>query len=265
MRTVRTVPVVMYHAIEDARSPISLAPARFAAQMGWLKAAGVSTWTVAELAGWLEAGAPPTAPVVVLTFDDGFRSVLRHALPVLARHGFRATVYLVTGHVGGKNDWTTQPAGVPRWELLTWAEVRELAAAGMDVGAHSVTHPWLPALPAGAIHREVAESRAAIEDALGRPARSFAYPYGGHDARVRQIVRGLFPIACGDTPGRVARRTNRSRLPRIEVHYVDAHRLFRGLTRPAIAPWLHVRGVLRWARATSRPAPGSGTARGAYT
>lgn len=260
MPSSRSVPILMYHALEEAPSAISFPPGRFAEQMAWLETAGVRVWTLADLHAWLAAGGPPTDPAVVLTFDDGFRSVLTRALPVLTRHGFRATVFLTTGHAGGRNDWASQPGGIPRWDLLSWAEVRELAAAGMELGAHTVTHPWLPALPFDQARREILESKAAIEDALGRPVGSFAYPYGAYTAPLRALVRESFALACTAGLGRVGKRSDPWTLPRVDVHYVRAPFLFRRLTRRLLTPWLAARRLLRLARRRGRGGEVRGTA-----
>lgn len=238
----------MYHALEEVRSPISFLPGRFAEQMAWLKAEGVRVFTLHDLRGWLTAGAPPTEPAVVLTFDDGFRSVLTRGLPVLARHGFRATVFLTTGHAGGRNDWASQPAGVPRWDLLSWAEVRELAAAGMEIGAHSVTHPWLPALPLETARREILDSKAAIEDALGHPVHSFAYPYGAYTDPLRALVREHFDLAYSASLGRVRKGSDPWALPRVDVHYLQIPIFFRHLTGSLLTPWLGARRLFRQIR-----------------
>lgn len=242
------VPVLMYHALEEARSPISCPPARFAAQMAWLAAEGFQAWTSSDMLRWLEAGGPPTRPAVLVTFDDGFRSVLRHGLPVLARYGFRATVFLVTGHVGGRNNWTSQPVGIPCLDILNWGEVRELAAAGMEIGAHSVTHARLSALETSAARGEILDARAAIEDALGAPIGAFAYPYGVYDARVRRLVRDHFEVAYTTVSGRVRGSSDRWLLPRVEVQDVGTPFLFRQLARPALGSWLWARGLVRRAR-----------------
>ncbi len=239
----------MYHALADLRSPISCPPRRFAEHLRWLHAAGVVTWTVADLVSWLVRGAPPTPPAVVLTFDDGFRSVLEHGLPALARYGYRGTVFVVSGHVGGRNDWPTQPAGVPRWPLLAWAELRTLAAAGMEIGAHSVTHPWLPGLTPADLRHEVVGSKRALEQGLGQPVHSFAYPYGGHDTAVRRLVAATYSGACAAEAGRATAASDRWRLPRVEVRHVDARFFFHRLGRPGLEAWIRGRGLLRDLRA----------------
>ncbi|WP_067461622.1 polysaccharide deacetylase family protein [Actinomadura macra] len=111
--------------------------------------------------------APPAAPTVLVTFDDGHRDNLDHALPILDRLGVRALFFAITGLAGEAPD-----------RSMTWDELRGLTAAGHRVGSHTVTHRKLPELAAAEQHEEIAESLAAVGDRLGDPRPPLAYPYG---------------------------------------------------------------------------------------
>ena len=173
--------ILTYHSLDDSGSVISVAPHLFYRQMEALAASGVKVAPLAELL------ATP-APAVALTFDDGFHNFAVAAAPVLARFGFPATVFLVSGHCGGSNDWASQWPGIPRLPLLDWDAIRELGRAGFDFGAHTVTHPDLTKLADDRAREEVLSSKRQIEDATGRPVRCFAYPYGAAPAAVRRLV-----------------------------------------------------------------------------
>ena len=129
----------------------------------------------------------PEAPKVVLTIDDGFRSVHREAMPLLARAGFQATLYLVANRLGGWNDWEVQQ-GEARAPLMTLDEVREWMAAGNRVGSHSLTHPWLSRIPIEQAREEIQASRKKLEDWLGSPVTDFCYPYGDWNRAIRDEV-----------------------------------------------------------------------------
>jgi peptidoglycan/xylan/chitin deacetylase (PgdA/CDA1 family) len=134
----------------------------------------------------------PSAPkTLAVTFDDGYRSVLEGALPVLQSLGVPATLFVPTAWVGvpGPMTWP----GIDRWvggpwdhELrpLAWEELRALADAGWEIGSHSRSHPRLTGLDDAQLTAELTESRSECERALGRPCTSIAYPYGDVDARV---------------------------------------------------------------------------------
>jgi peptidoglycan/xylan/chitin deacetylase (PgdA/CDA1 family) len=127
------------------------------------------------------AGRAPLAPrSVVLTFDDGFRSVGETALPILSECAFVATVYCATAYVGGASSWERSP-GMPEMAMMSWDEILGLVAQGWDIGGHSVSHAHLPALPEASMREEVSEGRRILQDRTGCPVSSFAYPFGEYN------------------------------------------------------------------------------------
>jgi peptidoglycan/xylan/chitin deacetylase (PgdA/CDA1 family) len=196
----RDVPMIlMYHAVADvATDPYRLAvsPRRFAEQLAWLERAGLRGVGVGELVNAMAAGR--AGGLVGLTFDDGYTSVLDTVLPELGRRGFGATAFIITGRLGGTNDWDDGPV----WPLLGRAGVRELAAAGLEIGSHSQTHPRLAGAGARRQEAEVTASRERLEDLLSAPVRGFAYPYGSMDEAARYAVgRAGYEYACAvETP-----------------------------------------------------------------
>ena len=165
--------ILTYHSLDDRGSVISVAPELFRRQMEWLAGAGIPVVPLAAIRN--------TPGAVALTFDDGFVNFFEHALPLLARHRFPATVFVVSGRCGHRNRWDQKMKGIPDLELMGWSELASAAAAGVTVGAHTVTHPFLTALQDADLERELALCRATIEDRMGRPVESFAYPYGDAD------------------------------------------------------------------------------------
>jgi peptidoglycan/xylan/chitin deacetylase (PgdA/CDA1 family) len=131
--------------------------------------------------------------LVGITFDDGYTSVLANAVPELLRHGFTATVFVVSDRVGRTNDWDD---GTP-WPLLSRSQISELAAAGMEIGSHSATHPRLVNASASQLAAEVGGSRESLGRLADAEIRGFAYPYGDMDATVRRAVRDAgYDYAC---------------------------------------------------------------------
>ncbi|MEE1929248.1 polysaccharide deacetylase family protein [Streptomyces sp. TRM 70351] len=178
----------MYHTIARFPAPaarrLSVSPEAFAAQMELLAERRHTPLTVSELArAWRGGGPLPRRPVLV-TFDDGYAGVHRHALPVLTRLGFSATLFAATGWLRGP-----QHCGGAPDAMLDWAQLRELADTGVEIGGHSHSHPQLDQLGDAALRREVGHCRALLADALGRAPRSFAYPFGYSSRRVRDAVR----------------------------------------------------------------------------
>ena len=196
------------------------------------------------LDGWDGAGKLPPRPVV-LTFDDGFANLLEHAAPVLSELGFRATIFVVSGRCGQTNDWPNQAPNIPRLPLLSWSELAQMATAGFEMGAHSVTHRPLTALPPAEAEREIVESKAVIEDRLGLPVKTFAYPFGLFSRRHCEIARQHFRGAVGVQLGRARPMDDRHQLRRLDVYYLRRPTLFRLFETPACRAYLAVRSLGR--------------------
>lgn len=231
--------ILTYHTLDQDASPLAIAPRLFADQMAILHDLGVQVIPLHEVTAAL-GGASAPGDRVAITFDDGFRSVREHALPVLARHGFHATVFLVTDYCGHVNDWPSQPRSVRRRPLLDWVEVREMSSAGFAFGSHSRTHPDLTRLPGAVAEAEMAGSKKAIEDATGTPVKAFAYPYGACDGSLRALARTHFTVACTADLG-FATGSDPLALDRIDVHYLRRPGLFRWLFTAELAMYLRFR------------------------
>jgi peptidoglycan/xylan/chitin deacetylase (PgdA/CDA1 family) len=134
---------------------------------------------------------------VGLTFDDGYENFLHAALPVLERFGFSATVFVVSGMLGGENDWEHYFSPRPTLKLLGAAGVREVADRGMEIGSHSMSHPVLSGLGAERLKREVSDSRRILGEVLGCEVAGFCFPYGELDASaIRAVRRARYSYAC---------------------------------------------------------------------
>jgi peptidoglycan/xylan/chitin deacetylase (PgdA/CDA1 family) len=178
--------ILMYHGVADVDEDPNLlcvSPSRFAEQMAWLARRGLRGVGIGTLVEAMRAGRQ--RGLVGITFDDGYCSVLESALPVLRRHGFGATAYIISDRVGTTNDWDEGPA----WPLMTAGQVRELAAAGIEIGSHAATHMRLAGASPAQLATEVSGSRASLAALLGTEVRGFAYPYGSMDAAARRAVR----------------------------------------------------------------------------
>jgi len=191
--------VLMYHCIADSPEDpygVCVTPARFAEQMAWLADQGLHGVSMSELVDAMRAGRK--RGLVGLTFDDGYVGLLENALPVLQRHDFTATMYIVSGLLGGTNQWDEGPVR----PLLSADEVLQLADAGMEIGSHSASHIRLVGVGAERLKTEVGDSRSQLSGLLGHPVRGFAYPWGTMDAAARQAVRDAgFDYACAvETP-----------------------------------------------------------------
>jgi peptidoglycan/xylan/chitin deacetylase (PgdA/CDA1 family) len=150
-----------------------------------LKCLGYTTLPFSELATRLTSGGHVPERTIALTFDDGYADFYVNALPVLQHHDFTATLFVTTGWL---DDAGAFAAGCPLDRMLTSAQVRRIADAGIEIGAHSHSHAELDQLPAAQLERELADSKALLEDVTGRAVRTLAYPYGYSNRRVRAAV-----------------------------------------------------------------------------
>jgi len=210
-RTVR-VPILMYHrvhlyATELTKSlpDLTVEPSVFAAEVAALASAGYHSVTVAQLFDALFHGAPLPSKPVMLSFDDGYVDDVTQILPVLQAHHMTGVFFIITGRF--------QEPG-----FVTVAQIRQLDAAGMDVGAHTRHHVDLPGLPAATLQSEIAGSRADLERVLGHPVAAFAYPAGRYDAASVGAVRQAgFALAVTTEPGMQLSAQQPLLLPRVRV------------------------------------------------
>ncbi len=180
--------VLMYHSVADAGPlrpewPWAVSRQRFREQLDFLRDAGWLTCTQAELA----TGGPSHGErTVAITFDDGYAD--NHgACDDLLRRDMKASWFVVSGSVGQPPRW--QDPDQPRLRILDAGQLRDMHAAGMEIGSHTVSHARLPTLDDAALARELTDSRAALEDLLGAPVTGLAYPYGLYDERCRTAAR----------------------------------------------------------------------------
>ena len=143
------------------------------------------------------AGGRPQPNTLAVTFDDGCLSTLREALPVLVKHGVKATQFIVAGRIGGLNEWDISKDDVPT-PLMTAGQIREWLAAGQEIGSHTVTHRNLRKINPADARTEIIDSKKQLEDLFGIPINHFAFPYGGwRESSVRELVMEAgYQAAC---------------------------------------------------------------------
>lgn len=187
------VPVLLYHQVVEqlpAADPFGncVLASDFEAQLRWLAARGHRSTTLERVAEALSGGEPVPRRSVVITFDDGYAGNLEVAWPILRRHGFTATVFAVSGSLGGWNEFDGGLGCAPA-RMLTVEQLRRLHREGAEIGSHSVTHPpALTELDAHALRSELVDSRARLESVLDDAVTVFSYPHSQVDARVEAAV-----------------------------------------------------------------------------
>jgi peptidoglycan/xylan/chitin deacetylase (PgdA/CDA1 family) len=174
------VPILCYHNLgPEAKGRLLLAAPKFDEQMRYLKANGYRVISLADFIEFTRLGRQLPKKSVVLTFDDGYRSFKQYAYPLLKELGFTATLFVYTDFVGaGKN-------------AFTWQDLKDLAAEGFDIEAHSKTHGDLrraagetEAQHAKRLQVELGQPQELFRRNLGAPRRIIAFPYGSWDEAV---------------------------------------------------------------------------------
>lgn len=236
--------VLTYHSIDDSGSVISVPLSSFKAHVRWLAGGGVKAVPLAEA-----LSAADTANVVAVTFDDGFENLHRDAWPLLREHGIPFTVFVVTDHVGGTNNWGgSGDPGIPSLPLMSWPTLGRLRESGAAIGAHTRTHPSLPALGAEAVADELGGSAAAIERELGGRPDSFAYPYGEAGPAAANCAKQLFSFSCTTEHRPLRRVEDNTRIPRLDMWYFRDPRPLESWGSASFRRSLWLRGQARRAR-----------------
>jgi peptidoglycan/xylan/chitin deacetylase (PgdA/CDA1 family) len=202
--------VIGYHRVDDVDDPLAVSTRAFAAHMAML-ARQRAERPVLGLDEALDRLADGTAPrrSVVLTFDDAWEDNYRNALGPLVEHGLPATLYVPSRLLD-------------RPGYLASSQLLEMQAAGVAIGAHSQTHVDLRACGDAALKREVRGSRCDLEDLLGTPVTSFAYPAGLENQRVRAAVaRAGFRSAVATVRGWARAGLDRHAIPRSFMEEFD--------------------------------------------
>lgn len=224
------IAILMYHQIDasPARGTpmrgLTVTPAGFGRQMRLLSLLGYRGISMAELEPYLSGQAE--GKVVGITFDDGYRNNLEHALPVLLQHGFTATCYAVSKPHEGRNAWD-DAIGAPTKPLFTPSDMRTWVNAGMDLGCHTRHHVDLTQTRDDLAQDEIAGARKELEDTSGHEVRHFCYPYGHYEARHCTMVQEAgFTTATTTQRGRVHAGDDWMQLRRVLIAHGNQLPLF---------------------------------------
>lgn len=240
--------ILTYHSLDTSDSVISTSPENFARQMDCLANIGFRGIALREAVAHREATGAWPGKCAVLTFDDGYANFYDSAWPVLLRHGFTATLFIVSDHMGKQNDWAPAPYGLGKCNILSWQQAAEVSAAGIEIGAHTRTHPHLRRLSAIEAQQEIVVSRVEIENQVGRAVKSFAYPFGETNPESTECVKKEFHAACTTVLQRANGGSLHS-LPRVDMYYLRTQRKLERLLKGQLDQYLRIR---RWGRSIRR-------------
>jgi peptidoglycan/xylan/chitin deacetylase (PgdA/CDA1 family) len=211
------VPVLIYHHIkwskpsDDATERgLTIYPTQFAAHIKYLRTNHYHAISALTLTEALRGSARIPSKPVVLTFDDGYTDIYDNVYKVLRRDHMTATFFIIAGLVGQ-----------PRY--LTWPQIEDMAKHGMDIEAHTMTHPDLTVVPAAQTWGEIYQSRLVLQQHLHRPVHVFCYPYGAYDTLVLQDVKKAGYWAAFTTQeGYIESSAHMLTLPRVYANHDDS-------------------------------------------
>jgi len=218
------VPVLMYHKVDPNTPPgpigrsLTLDPAAFETQLAWLRAHGIRTLTMDELADALARGDHPQH-AVVLTFDDGYADGATVVTPLLRKYGARATFYVSAGFVGDARH-------------ASWAQLRAMRAAGMEIGCHGTFHLDLARVARTTATHEVEHCIAALTEYVARPT-TYAYPAGHwNEGTLGLMQQAGMKAALTERPGVVTSLAKPYTLPRRRIDRRAGLASFAALATP---------------------------------
>jgi peptidoglycan/xylan/chitin deacetylase (PgdA/CDA1 family) len=221
------VPVLMYHQVRDPlnewEARYFIAPRNFSAHMRALANKGYRAVTIDALVEWLQGGQPLPEGSIVITFDDGFRGVREHAMPVLEELGWPFTVFLVSDLIGQEDVWDRvfNPSGAS-YPLLDAEEIRDMARRGVSFHSHTRSHASLPTLDDARLADQLAGSRRELVNLLGHDVDYLAYPFGHLDDRVEAAARAAgYRAAFSTRSGFNRQDVELFRIRRIDVFGTD--------------------------------------------
>ncbi len=236
--------VLCYHAVSPTwPADLSIAPQLLEQQLRYLAAKGYRGVTFSEAVAWSGGG-----KVVAVTFDDGYRSVLELAAPILRDVGMPGTLFVPTDWIGTERPMSWP--GIEQWsggeherELIpmSWPEVERLRDAGWEIGSHTKSHPKLSQIPPEQQAEELGESRRRCEQMLGA-CESIAYPYGDHDEAVLAAAAAAGYSAAATLPAGAPPPAPLA-WPRIGIYVNDDMRSFRLKVSPLVR---RARGSSAW-------------------
>jgi peptidoglycan/xylan/chitin deacetylase (PgdA/CDA1 family) len=253
--------ILAYHSISEQRQDsLAVRPGDFDRQMNWLRQHGYRSVTLREL---MHQPIPRGERIVVLTFDDGYADNYTVAFPILRQNGLVATIFLVTDYINTDHIYYWDEPKIANirdtdlYKPLTWKQIHEMAAYGIEFGSHTCTHPELTNASVGQCRNEIVHSRRDLQANLRKPVVSFCYPRGNLNGQVIQMVEEAGYSCAVVTPQRADIPLSNYTLRRVGIYRSTTPVLFRlkvvPLMRRYYAFWKPIVQKRLWKRSVGLP------------
>jgi len=217
--------ILVYHGVES-HHPLCVNPDLFHDHLTYLK----HNCEIVQIEDLIKSQSKSDKPRVSITFDDAYVDLLENALPALSSFNFPATIYAPSGCLGKKNVWDSG-SSMSLLPIMTGAQLRMVSEFGFEIGSHTQNHPRLKYLDSLMLNKEIADSKKILEDIVGKPVKSFAYPHGGRndiDSRSVEVVRSAGYLSGATTFfGRYNSMKYRYTLRRVTIWPSDTYDIFK--------------------------------------
>lgn len=208
LRSIYVVPVLMYHNIDEhyKESKLSVSLQSFERQMRFLRERRYNIVSLGKLVDLLSSKRPIPYKTIAVTFDDGYNNNYTAAFPVLKKYDIPACIFVVADKIG-------------RVGYLNWRDLEEMSRDNIDIGSHTLSGGYLPDIKdVSRLKREIFESRCMLKSRIPQAGDFFAYPSGGFDKEIRQIVIDTgYKGACATNPGRTYSKKDIYALKRLRI------------------------------------------------
>jgi len=225
----KPIPILMYHSIATMPKgtimrSLHVPPKLFRLQMWLLKILGFKGLSMSDLQPYLTG--KKQGKVVGITFDDGFKNNLTHALSILQKFNFSATCYIISQNIGGINHWDLDK-GIPENPLMDENEVKQWINGGMEIGSHTQNHVRLAESDIETANKEITQSKLDLENQFDCSVEHFCYPYGSYNNKIVDMTkRSGYNTATTVNRGRAKSGDNLLTLPRVPITHRTFFHLF---------------------------------------
>ncbi len=201
--------VLMYHRFGDDRFPsTNIRMDQFSDHLAELAHEKYTVLSLSEIITRQQAGEDLPDRTIGISMDDGYKTIYDNAWPLLKEAGFTFTVFVSTDAIDGENA-----------NMMSWDNLREMAASGVTIAPHTGSHLHLPLYGPLKAAEDIERSKRRIKEELGTVPPLFAYPYGETSTAIRQLViEAGFDVAFGQHSGAFSARDDRFYLPRFALN-----------------------------------------------
>ena len=204
-----SITALNYHKIDNMNISLSVLPEDFDRQIAYLKEQGYNSINTDQLYDYMTNGTPLPENPILITFDDGYEDNYQYAYPILKKYGFTGTIFIITDLVGKPN-------------YLTWEQLKEMKANGMNFQSHTVSHKSMTELGEAQLREELVNSKKILDEQLSQDTKFMAYPTGTYNLYIAKLVKdagykGAFTIKYGN----IDKASNIYALERVPIFHTE--------------------------------------------